>query len=255
MYKIEPIKAFLDNYIWAINYDNNKAILIDPGCYKNSTQYLKKNNLVLDAIFLTHHHKDHSQGVAKLLENNKQTICYSLGHESYNFNYQKVNQGDLLKFDDFSFEVLEVKGHTLDSICFYNSKDLFCADTLFSAGCGRVFEGTYQQMHESLRKINSLDKMTNIYPGHEYTLSNLNFALSLTPTCQNTLKYKEIVVNKLEKNSPSLPTILALEQNINPFLRIFFQNYLEILSKNRIIQKNQTSLDAFRVLRNLKDKF
>ena len=180
MHCIETIKAFTDNYIWCI-HDKINAVVVDPGDAMVVTEYLSNNALKLCAIMVTHHHQDHIGGVSQLKELYSNVEIYS-AIPKIATNLIKVN--DIIKIamlDNLSFNVIQVPGHTLDHIMFYGNNMLFCGDTLFSSGCGRVFEGTYKQMYQSLMKINALDEETLVYAAHEYTVKNIEFALSIEP--------------------------------------------------------------------------
>ena len=173
MINIEPIKAFNDNYIWLVT-TNEGSIVIDPGESKNTLDLLSNKQIDLSNILITHHHFDHTGGIVDLSKNNTLDVYGpSNGIESIT---KRVANGDVIDVIGLSFEIIEIPGHTLDHIAYYsfNKGDpiLFCGDTLFSGGCGRVFEGTHEQMHNSLAKLKQLPSNTKIYCGHEYTESN-----------------------------------------------------------------------------------
>ena len=173
MIKIHPIEAFNDNYIWLIT-TNTGSIVFDPGESSNLLSYLDKNILDLKAIFITHHHFDHTGGIDDILSKNKSITVYGPDN-NINSITNRLQDGDQIKEIGIDFEVIEIPGHTLDHIAYFSENHgdpiLFCGDTLFAGGCGRVFEGTFSQMHESLGKLKNLPKNTKIYCGHEYTLS------------------------------------------------------------------------------------
>ena len=172
MINIKPLKAYTDNYIWLLE-TNEEVSVVDPGDAKPVLDYLSKTNKNLRDIFITHHHFDHTAGVPEL----KNIISGSIygPQNSYKLIKEEVAQGDTLTSLGIKFEIIEVPGHTLDHIAFYNEENniLFCGDTLFAGGCGRVFEGTFDQMFESLNKLKQLPDSTQIYCGHEYTKNNL----------------------------------------------------------------------------------
>ena len=177
MINIEPIKAFNDNYIWLVT-TNEGSIVIDPGEADQTVNFLKENGLALEAILITHHHFDHTGGIEDMLLF-KDVDVYGPVNNISSINKQLMN-GNLINVIGIDFQVIEIPGHTLDHIAFYSETFeepiLFCGDTLFSGGCGRVFEGTFEQMHASILKLKSLPANTKIYAGHEYTQSNLKFA-------------------------------------------------------------------------------
>ena len=254
MYSVEPIKAYDDNYIWLIS-TNEGSIIVDPGESKKIIKSIDENKIDLKAILITHHHFDHTNGLQDLL---------NIGHfdvfgpvNNINGINKKVCESDKFSIIGIDFEVIGLPGHTLDHIGFYSfnngSPILFCGDTLFGAGCGRVFEGTYEQMFKALKKISKLPKNTKIYCGHEYTLSNIKFALEVDP---NNIKIQDEYkhVNELMKSDkPSLPTTIEKELSINPFLRC---DNLDI--QKNIIEKfnvGDSEFEIFTAIRKWKDNF
>ena len=249
-YRIEPIKAFNDNYIWCI-YNQSNAIVVDPGDAVVVHEYLAANGLNLAAILITHHHADHIGGVAELVKLYSKVKVYStISTLATNL----VKASDIIfisELNNLSFEVIAVLGHTLDHIVFYSDDhQLFCGDTLFSAGCGRVFEGTYEQMYASLMKIRSLAEDTLIYPAHEYTLKNLEFALTLEANNAELASHHKHCLTLQAKSLPSLPTTLKLEKLINPFLRCDTNEL-----KSSINLLNKTPQQVFTHLRTLRNNF
>ena len=182
MLSIKPIKAFSDNYIWLIS-TNEGSIVVDPGEADQILKLMSSNEIDLKAIFITHHHYDHTNGIDEILQKKKVRV-YGPKNDIESID-TKLIEGDKLNVIGIDFEIIEIPGHTLDHIAFvHKSSDspfIFCGDTLFSGGCGRVFEGTFQQMHHSINKISKLPKNTQIYCGHEYTASNLKFACAVEP--------------------------------------------------------------------------
>ena len=178
MIKIESIEAFTDNYIWLVT-TNEGSIVIDPGESLKTINFLEDNQLNLKAILITHHHFDHTGGIDEILSYSPVDVFGPFNNSIKNIN-EKLKDGDIINVIGIEFEIIEIPGHTLDHIAFYSENNgspiLFCGDTLFAGGCGRVFEGTFDQMHESLNRLKILPENTRIYCGHEYTLSNLQFS-------------------------------------------------------------------------------
>lgn len=217
---IHPVPAFSDNYIWTIHNDN-LAVVVDPGDFKPIDLYLSENQLRLDTILLTHHHHDHIGGVKELKD---KYGCEVIGPSDsrIKFSDRQVNESDQIFIEplDLKFKVMETPGHTSSHICFFNDHWLFCGDTLFSVGCGRMFEGTAEQYVKSLHKIKSLDSTIKVFCTHEYTQSNIKFALQVEPQNKELRNYSERVDQLRSLGCVSLPTDLSTELQINPFLRV-----------------------------------
>ena len=254
MYSVEPIKAYDDNYIW-LTSTNEGSIIVDPGESKKIIEGIDKNKIDLKAILITHHHFDHTNGLQDLLDINNFDVFGPVNN--INGINNKVGDSDQFTVIGIDFEVIEIPGHTLDHIGFYsfNNGDpiLFCGDTLFAGGCGRVFEGTYQQMFEALKKISRLPKNTKIYCGHEYTLSNIKFALEVDPNNIKLQNEYKNVQELMKSNKPSLPTTIEKELDINPFLRC---DDLDI--QKNIVKKfnvDDSEFEIFTAIRKWKDNF
>lgn len=272
MFQVQAIPAFSDNYIWCIHNQNKDALIVDPGCAQSVDKFLEVQKLNLKAILITHHHPDHIGGVDQLNDSHNPTIY---GFRGANLAFLDHLLADKDQFDimGIRFSVLEVPGHTLDHIAFYTETpltsllnngvgkeehllqpSLFCGDTLFSGGCGRLFEGTAEQMFNSLEKIESLPEETNIFCAHEYTLSNLKFAQSVMPENQKLASYLEDCKQKRKQDLPSVPSTLKIEQSINPFLRSRDPEIIASLRKLKLL-KDESPLEVFRALRKIKDSF
>ncbi|HEY8355310.1 MAG TPA: hydroxyacylglutathione hydrolase [Methylophilaceae bacterium] len=224
MIEILPIPAFKDNYIWLVR-SGNHAVVIDPGVVTPVVHVLERYGLTLEAILVTHHHHDHIGGVAELLDRHKPEIYAPVGG-SYAFPHVAVGDGHRIRLQRSGIEfcVIETPGHTLDHVAYYSqrlqdSPALFCGDTLFSCGCGRLFEGTPQQMYQSLQRLAQLPTNTQVFCAHEYTLDNIAFALDVEPDNAALHSRRQEVTELRARGLPSLPSTLALERATNPFLR------------------------------------
>lgn len=219
MLEITPIPAFKDNYIWMLSKDQ-QAVIVDPGDASVVISELEKRRFGLRSILITHHHADHIGGVAELLAYQSCQV-YAPENAMYTFPHQVVREGDLVDLDplELSLEVIAVPGHTLDHIAYYGEGLLFCGDTLFGAGCGRLFEGTPSQMYGSLQKLAALPAETRIFCTHEYTEHNIRFAITVDPH-NAALRQRQAAARALrEHDLPTLPSTLQLELETNPFLR------------------------------------
>ena len=254
MLSIKPIKALSDNYIWLVT-TNEGSIVIDPGESKQIIDLVKSNEIDLEGILITHHHYDHTNGIEEILKYKKVEVYGP--KNNVNSITKRVKQNDVFNLIGLKFEVIETPGHTLDHIAFYCLKDeksiLFCGDTLFSGGCGRVFEGTYSQMYESLKKLSKLPEDTQIFCGHEYTSSNLQFACAVEPNNQFIKQYNEEIIEKTKNGVPSLPSSLKIEYMINPFIRCNEENLIDNINKK--FGEIGSESEIFSTLRKWKDDF
>ena len=217
------IRVLSDNVIWLWVKDKS-VVVIDPSVYEPVIRYIDENNLHLKAILQTHHHSDHIGGTKSLIERwpNVKVIASSKEKKRIPFQNVSVEDGETLNILGEEVKIIEVLGHTNSHISFFlNGKNpvLFIGDTLFSGGCGRIFEGTYQQMYSSLEKIKSLPKNTLIYCAHEYTKANILWALNLKPKDQDIKIKLSEVEKKLSLNELTIPFLLDEEMKINLFLR------------------------------------
>ena len=219
MLEIVPLPAFRDNYIWTLR-DGGKAAVVDPGEAAPVKAYLAKEKLTLVAILATHHHPDHVGGISELIAARKVPVFGPRGEPIPELTHP-VGQGDRADIEALgaSFDVLDIPGHTRAHVAYYGLGSLFCGDTLFACGCGRVFEGTPAQMLESLDKLAALPDDTKVYCGHEYTLANIQFARNVDPGNQALAAREERVRKLRDAGRPSLPSTLGEERATNPFLR------------------------------------
>lgn len=250
-----PIKAFNDNYIWCL-HNQTHCLVVDPGDAAPVLAFCRTNNLTLSAILVTHHHWDHTDGIDALLEVFSDIPVYGPHNQKIKQITHRLSQGDNLELQqlDIKFSVLEVPGHTLDHIAYYGDCGLFCGDTLFSAGCGRLFEGSPQQMFDSLAKLTALPANTAVYCTHEYTMANIAFAQAVEPNNQALIEYKQWANQQREQNIATLPSSIQKELAVNPFLRCRSQELVTNVSKN--IGTTLSSEQAiFASLRSWKDNF
>jgi hydroxyacylglutathione hydrolase len=219
MLEIVPLPAFQDNYIWTLR-KGTQAAVVDPGEARPVKEYLAREGLSLAAILATHHHPDHVGGIAELVAMKKVPVFGPKGEPIPALTHP-VAQDDSVEILELSakFTVLDIPGHTRAHVAYYGLGSLFCGDTLFACGCGRVFEGTPAQMLDSLTKLAALPDETKVYCGHEYTLANIRFARAVDPHNQALAAREERVKQLREAGRPSLPSTLGEERATNPFLR------------------------------------
>ncbi len=251
MLTIKCIPAFNDNYIWLIVDDNQQCCVVDPGDAKPVLNYLDQHQLSLAAIWVTHHHADHCGGVEALKQRFPQAVAYGPQKESIAHIDVALSQGDQVLFANQQFEVLELPGHTLGHIGYHNAEVLFCGDVLFSGGCGRVFEGTYQQMLDSLNTLKALPAATKVYAAHEYTQSNIDFALAAEPGNAQLVEYAQRVSHLRANNQATLPTTIGVESQINPFFRSEIINTSDWETDTQLTQP----IEVFTHLRDWKNRF
>jgi hydroxyacylglutathione hydrolase len=217
---VTAIPAFADNYIWLISTGESRCAAIDPGDAAPVEQFLAKNGLELDTILLTHHHADHIGGVAQLVKNHGAKV-FGPHDPRIPGQDQSFGEGETVALPalGLAFEVIEVPGHTRSHIAFHGHGCLFCGDTLFSVGCGRLFEGTAEQMQASLDKLAALPADTRVFCAHEYTLSNCDFALTVEPDNPALQVRASEVEASRAVGRITLPSTLGEELAVNPFLR------------------------------------
>jgi len=250
--QIVPIPAFNDNYIWLM-HDGRNALVVDPGDAKPVQDFIAQNDLTLRAILITHHHHDHTGGLPAFAQ---QCPVFGPATEMITGVTQPVKEGDEIHIPHLAvdFKVLDLPGHTLGHIAYVGPELVFCGDTLFSAGCGRLFEGSPAQMQDSLSKLAALPAATRIYCTHEYTLANLAFAQAAEPTNADRDAWLAECEALRAAGKPTLPTTVAREKAINPFLRVQEPTVTEGLSSYvGHVPKDRTH--AFAALREWKNNF
>ena len=249
---INIIPQLKDNYSYIIESEVDYfAVIIDPAEVESHCNFLQNKNLNLDSIILTHHHHDHTSGVRSLLKEYPSAKVFSpniLIHGTTNL----IHNNDLIKTPMNKFNVIATPGHTLDHIILYDKINalLFSGDTLFHLGCGRLFEGTFEQMYTSLQKINNLPDETLVYCGHEYTMNNLNFLESIFEEIMELKELRTKIEKKINMSSRTIPFFLGEEKNINPFLNQ--SSYIfDSFKKNN----NLSNFEMFKLIRKKRDVF
>lgn len=254
-YLISALPAFSDNYIWVIQSESGYGIVIDPGDAKPVQSWIKQQNIQLIAILITHHHPDHTAGV-KTLQAETGAEVYAPTDKRINCAYTPCDADDYLTvhphFPDI--KIYSLPGHTLPHLGFQLNEHFFCGDTLFSLGCGRLFDGTADMLFDSLEQIKALPEQTLLYPTHEYTLDNLQFARHLLPDDRSLEVYGEQLSNRFDQDGLTLPVRLIDEKCHNPFLRCQEQVVQERVSMLSHLTVTQAKL-TFAQMRLLKDRF
>lgn len=249
--KIVPIPAFRDNYIWALVHESGQVAVVDPGDAGPVEHFLAHNALTLTAILITHHHSDHTGGIQALCRERNVPVYGPAGDHIPGIN-RPVQDGATFTVLGQTLRVMAVPGHTLDHLAYVLQQEdqapaLFCGDTLFAGGCGRLFEGSAEMMYTSLRKICALPDDTRVYCAHEYTLSNLAFARLAEPDNPALISRLEEESDKRARGEVTLPSTISLERRTNPFLRCHTVNLQTRLGST-------TEAETFALLRQWKDR-
>lgn len=254
--KLIPLPAFDDNYIWMF-HDGQRALVVDPGDAQPVLAALQHEDLQLQGILVTHHHPDHTGGVDALRDSTGAAV-FGPARERMPEPLQRLHAGDTASLLGLAFHVLDVPGHTAGHIAYYcevpnEDPVLFCGDTLFSGGCGRLFEGTADQMLASLRQLAALPGATRVCCAHEYTLSNLKFALEVEPDNPQLEAYRARCQDLRQRDLPTLPSTIQTEREINPFMR---SEQPTIVTSARRFDANAVALHgAFATLRQWKNQY
>jgi len=266
---ISAIHAFSDNFIWAITR-NNRVSLVDPGDANVCIAYIEQHQLILDNILITHHHPDHVGGIKGLLDycqqQQWQVTVFGPANENIPYCEHKLTDQDTIDIASLgiNFSIIDLPGHTSGHIAYYRESAsdsdsyhkpiLFCGDTLFSGGCGRLFEGTPAQMLNSLTKLANLPDTTQVYCAHEYTQANLSFALAVEPNNEQLITYNQQVANLRAQAQATIPSSIKLEKQINPFLRAHIDQ-VQTSAQRFDSAINKTELEVFAAIRRWKDNF
>lgn len=249
---LNSIPAFQDNYIWVLNQEDGRCLIVDPGEAAPVLAAIAKHQWQPEAILLTHHHNDHVGGVKELVEKFPGLVVYGPQETQHKGATNIVQEGDRITILGCEFSVIATPGHTLGHLSFFSDPYLFCGDTLFSGGCGRLFEGTAEQMYQSLQKLSALPDHTLVCCAHEYTLANMKFALSILPHDRAINDYYSEVKELRAKKQITLPVILKNERRNNVFLRTNDIDLIEEINKETKLQQPE---QRFAWLRSKKDNF
>ena len=255
MLQVLHVPTLVDNYVWLIRRPGHpEVIIVDPGVEYPVLEKLASDKLVPVAILVTHYHYDHTYGLDPILH---QFPVPVYGPQHIRQVDHPVTENDTVNIEamDLNFQVLDVRGHTHDHIAYLTDKHLFCGDVIFSAGCGRLFDGTLEQMAQAVAKLAALPDDTAVYCAHEYTATNLKFAASVEPDNQDITEYSQWVTQRRQQKLPTLPTTIGREKRINPFLRTGEKTVIAAVQNHFNDLKRTEPADVFIALRRWKDSF
>lgn len=251
-----PIPALKDNYIWAL-VDTTKrcCVIVDPGESEPVLDFLATHHLKLAAILITHHHWDHTDGIAGIIKHHPVPV-FGPALENIPYCTHQVSGSETVQLPclDISFQVIDTPGHTMGHVCYYGNNSLFCGDTLFTCGCGRAFEGTPAQLYHSLSKLAELPDETRVYCGHEYTQKNVAFALGLEMDNPVLQERRQLTDEQRGLGLPTVPSTIQIEKETNPFLRCHLKS-IHKAAEAKVGRKLTTPESVFEVVRDLKNKF
>lgn len=258
MLKIEAVNALRDNYIWVLRREgSDSAVAVDPGESAPLQDYLENAHLNLTDILITHHHPDHTGGIEPLVSRwDARVHAPANERTAIACTTNSVTDGETVALESLGIElqVIEIPGHTLGHVAYWGHDCLFCGDTLFSAGCGKIFEGNAQQMYDSLSQLSALPKSTKVYCGHEYTCRNLAFALAVEPENPPARQRLEEAESAQRNGRPTLPSSMGTELEINPFLRCDQASVIQAAA-GYADRKMKSRIDTLATLRAWKDRF
>lgn len=255
MYQVSKINAFRDNYIWAL-VKNDRCAIVDPGDAQPVLDFISINQLTLTDILITHHHPDHIGGIDALIAEFPNVEIFGPATERFSMVTTPCSDGLTINTKlGAELTVFELPGHTIDHICFIDELHAFVGDTLFSGGCGRLFEGTPAQMMKSLNRLGQLPEETHIYCAHEYTQANLAFALTVEDNNPALTNYINEVNAKRDHLEATIPTTIKKELRINPFLRASQPQIKQKIMQHYQLNALPKDLESFTLLRKWKDNF
>jgi hydroxyacylglutathione hydrolase len=253
---IHPIPTLKDNYVWAlVSTPKRLACIVDPGEAGPVLTFLKQQGLKLMGILITHHHWDHTNGIAGLKQHSDVPV-YGAASETIDGKTVSLHEGDRVELIDFplSFRVMSIPGHTLGHLAYYSPGMLFCGDTLFASGCGRLFEGKPEQLYTSLQKLAALPDETKVYCAHEYTLANLHFAEKVEPGNPEIKERLKQVEALHRQHQCTLPSTLGEEKKTNPFLRCDSPELIQSVQRHAG-RHLSNPIEVFTYLRKWKDTY
>lgn len=253
--QIHAIPAFQDNYIWLLEIPHQRAIVVDPGDAAPVKNFLQRHQLTLSALLITHHHADHTGGIEALTADARVPVFGPQQEAITGITHPLTAGAEVQTFSELpQINVLDTGGHTAGHISYLIAEHLFCGDTLFAGGCGRLLGGTAPQLFDSLMRLKKLPDATQIYCAHEYTLANLHFALAVEPDNSDLQARFETISQRRQNGHITLPSTLATEKRTNPFLRCDIPA-VKTAAETYCGRPLPGAVDVFTVIRQWKDQF